>query len=96
MSNILYNTIRCKKLATIVSGRKYVVWPFVRWTGKYECRNITATKDTTYFGTRATSFRPEIIVQNFASYGVIIQSVTLSFLKMPVCGASLTYNNRLS
>ena len=27
-----------------------------------------------------------------ASYGVIIQSVIQSFLKMPICGASLSYN----
>ena len=31
LSNILdNNAIICKKLATIVSGRKYVAWPFVR------------------------------------------------------------------
>ena len=54
------------------------------------------------FGTRAYLFSPDegswyiFSTRNnccefFASYGVIIQSVAQSFLKTPVCGASLTY-----
>ena len=31
----------------------------------------------------------------FAFYGVIIQSVTQSFLKTPVCGASLSYSEKI-
>ena len=37
-------------------------------------------------------FDPKQFCEFLASYGVIIQSVTQSFLKMPVCDASLTIN----
>ena len=57
------NTIRSKKLETIVSGRKHVARPFFR---RKQCEFL-------------------------ASHGVIIQSVTQSFLKTPVCGPSLTH-----
>ena len=50
-------------------------------TGKHECRNITAT--------RATFFRPEIIVASFLHHDIIFQSVIQSYFKTPVCGAPL-------
>ena len=59
-----------------------------------------------YFGTRAYLFSPDKgswyvfptgnnCCEFLASYYVIILSVTQSFLKMPVCGASLTWIQEL-
>ena len=74
-------------------------------TVKHECRNVTATLQL-HFGTRAYLFSPHegscyiFSTRNnccefLASYGVFIQSVTQSFLKTPVCGASLTHLYRV-
>ena len=68
-------------------------------TGKHECRTLLL-----YFGTRAYLSSPEEgscymlstrsnCCEFLASYGVIIQNVTQSFLKRTVCGASLTRSN---
>ena len=67
-------------------------------TGKHECRNITGTL-LLYFSTRAYLFSPEqgscytFLTRNncckFLTSYVIIQRITQSFLKMPVCGVML-------
>ena len=66
------NTIECKKLATIVSGRKNVARSFFRWKQL------------------STSAEMQQQREFLAFYGVITKSVIQSFLKMPVCGASLS------
>ena len=82
------NTIRCKKLATIVLGRKYVTRPFVR-----RKQISTSAEMLLYFSTHAYLFLPDkgwcyiFSTQNncckfLASYGVIIQSATQSFMKL--------------
>ena len=40
---------------------------------------------------RATYFRSETIFEFLAPYSVVIRSVIQSFLKTPICGASLSY-----
>ena len=90
------NTIRCKELTTIVSGRKNVARPFFR-------QKQVSTSGTLllHFGTRAYLFRCEegpcyvFSTRNnccefLASDGVIFQSVIKPFFKMPVFGAPLT------
>ena len=95
----LKNNIRCKKLATVVSGRKNVARPFVRRkqistsVEMARCCYISALKLTCFHLTkaRATYFRPETIIASFLKLmGIIIQSVIQSFLKTPLCSASLT------
>ena len=49
-------TIRCKKLATIVSVRKYVARRTTlrqAKTGKHECRNVAATSRCCYISATA-------------------------------------------
>ena len=41
-STLKSNTMKCKKLATIVSGQKNIARPFIRHKqGKHTCRNVT-------------------------------------------------------
>ena len=77
-------------------------------TSKHECQNVRAIYVAVishWFNTRAYLFSPDkgsgnlFSTQNnccqfLASYGVVIQSVTQSFLKTPVCGASLTCTSK--
>ena len=58
-------------------------------TGKHECRNITATNKTYIQWQDFNSLKKSC--KFLASYGVIIQSITQSFLKTSVCGTSLTH-----
>ena len=71
----------------IISNRKIVTLRQEK-TDKYECRNITATPDK---GSCYIFSTQNNCCEFLASYGVVIQSVTQSFLKAPVGGASLTY-----
>ena len=73
------NTIRCKKLATIVSGRKKGSMTLRQAkTGKRECRNVTACWHSCWkrivwlTKVRATFFRLEKIVASFLHLMVLL------------------------
>ena len=99
------NTIRCKKLAKIVSGRKNVAWPLVRQKQlntkcavtllsvavkfRHSCLPVFAWRRVVLrFSTRNNCYS-----EFLAFYSVITQSVIQSFLKTPICGASLSLSS---
>ena len=102
------NTISCKRLATIVSHRKYIARPFFRRklvSMSKPCHCIWFCTLLLYFGICVYLFLPDkglcyvfFTRNNFckflASYGVIIQSVIQSYLKTSICGASLSYSSK--
>ena len=99
-SRTIFNLVHAMSISDFKSSEKRSTTLLQAKTGKYECRNVTMW--LLHFTTRAYLFSPDegscciFSTRNnccefLASYGVIIQSVIQSYLKTPVCGASLSY-----
>ena len=71
--------LRCKKLATIVSGRKNVTWLFVRW--KKTSTSVVKKYLQVYTSTvgRVTFFWPETSVVSFLHLTVLIFKVLINY-----------------